>query len=114
MDTLLGYLVKIAVDNGLGNVVYSAVCNAVIIGDGLCAVKHGNAFDILEHNLSCIKCELAAVGTVNLVAVVLGRVMGSCDHDTCAALQVSYCVGKHGSGHKLGIDMYLDAVCSQN
>ena len=75
MDTLLGYLIEIIVDNCLGNVVYHSVGNSLLIIGELCAAEHRNLVDVLENYFSCTECELAAVCAVNLVAVVLSGVV---------------------------------------
>ena len=57
--------------------------------------------------------DLAAVGTVYLVAVVLGRVMRGCHHHARSAAQRSHGIGQAGRGHQMGIDKHRNAVCGK-
>ena len=110
MYALLGNLFEVSVNDLLANIFDRTVLDACFKINILCAVKHRNAVDIFKHDLSCAKCKLTAVRTVNLIAVVLCRVMARCNNDTCTALKLSYCEGEHWCRHKLRININLDAV----
>ena len=58
-------------------------------GDILCAGEHIGLLDLSVHNGRCVIGHLAAIRAIGLVAVVLGRVVRSRDHDTSIALVVT-------------------------
>ncbi len=114
MYALLGDLVDVGIDNGLGDILDSAVLNALFKGNELCTVEHGYLINVFQNDLGSSQSKLAAVGAVNLVAVVFGGVVAGGDNDTRAAFKSPYGVGKHRRRHKLAVDMYLYAVCRKN
>ncbi len=114
MYSLLGNLVNVGVDNGLWDILNSAVLNAFFKGNKLRSVEHGNFINVFKYYLSRAKSKLAAVGAVYLVAVVFGGVMACGNNDTRAAAESPYSIGKHRRRHKLAVDVYLYAVCSKN
>ena len=57
--------------------------------------------------------DLAAIRTVDLVAVELGRVVAGRDHHARRGVQVTHGVGQHGRGHQGLVDVHADAHLRQ-
>ena len=83
-------------------------------GDVLCAGEHIGLLDLIVYDGSGVIGHLAAVRAVGLVAVVLGRVVGSGDHDTGVAVIVAGSKTQSRHGHQGIVDAHLDAVGCQN
>ena len=83
-------------------------------GDVLCAGQNIGLLDLIIDDGSGIIGHLAAIRAVGLVAVVLGRVVGSGDHDTGIALVVTGGKAQGRHRHQGIIDAHLDAVGGQN
>ena len=114
MQTLLLDLSHISVDNIVADEADHSVSNSLVEVNRLHAVEDVDSVDLCENSLSSLKCELAAVVSVYLVSVVLGRVVACCYHYAGAAVQCSYCPGQHGGRHEFLVDVYLDTVGSEN
>ena len=57
---------------------------------------------------------LAAIGAIDLVAVVLTGVMGCRDHDTGRAAQIPGCKGDRGHRHQCWPDVNQHPICRKN
>ena len=91
-----------------------AVLHALGEGDVLGPGQHIGLLDLVVDDGGGVIGHLAAVRAVGLVAVVLGRVVGSRDHDAGVALVVTGGKAQGGHGHQGVIDADLDAVGGQN
>ena len=91
-----------------------AVLHALGKGDVLCAGEHIGLLDLVVDDGGGVIGHLAAVGAVGLVAVVLGGVMRSGDHDARIALIVTGGKAQGRDRHQSIINAHLDAVCGQN
>ena len=71
------------------------------LGLGFLNIHHLDGPDVLDglnvgkDRISRFRRNLAAVFTVDLVSVVLGRIVGCSDHDACKCLEVPYRVREH-------------------
>ena len=83
-------------------------------GSYLCAGQNIGLLDLIIDDGGGIIGHLAAIRAVGLVAVVLGGVVGSGDHDTGIALVVTGGKAQGRHGHQGIIDAHLDAVGGQN
>ena len=90
------------------------------IGNCLVIIRQSGAVEVIvpangiQHLVGCFQGNLAAVGAVDLVAVVLGGVMAGCYADACAAAQVPYRPGQGRGGFQAGIEIGGDAVGGQH
>ena len=91
-----------------------AVLHALGKGDVLCTGEHIGLLDLIIDDGGGVIGHLAAVRAVGLVAVVLGRVVGSGDHDTGVAVIVTGSKAQRGHRHQGIIDAHLDTVGCQN
>ena len=91
-----------------------ALLHALGKGDVLCAGQNIGLLDLIIDDGGGIIGHLAAIRAVGLVAVVLGGVVGSGDHDTGIALVVAGGKAQGRHGHQGIIDAHLDAVGGQN
>ena len=91
-----------------------ALLHALGKGDVLCTGQHIRLLDLIVHDGSSIIGHLAAIRAVGLVAVVLGRVVRSRDHDTSIALVVTGSKAQCRHRHQSIVNAHLDTVCRQN
>ena len=91
-----------------------ALLDAFGKGDVLCAGQDIGLLDLVVDDGGGVIGHLAAVGAVGLVAVVLGGVMRSGDHDARIALIVTGGKAQGRDRHQSIINAHLDAVCGQN
>ena len=88
-----------------GDVLNSAVFHRSIKTARQNIFKNIQLFDIGQDFRRRFGGDLAAVGAVNLVAVVLAGVMGCGDHDSGRAAQIPGCKGDRGHRHQCGPDV---------
>ena len=67
-----------------------------------------------EDLFRCFQCDLASIRAIHLITVKLGRVVAGRDHDACRAVQMTHCIGKHGGGHQVLIEIDADAHACEN
>ena len=91
-----------------------ALLHALGKGDVLCTGQHIRLLDLIVHDGGSIIGHLAAIRAVGLVAVVLGRVVRSRDHDTSIALVVTGSKAQCRHRHQSIVNAHLDTVCRQN
>ena len=91
-----------------------ALLDTLCKGDVLCAGEDIGLLDLIVDDSGGVIGHLAAVGAVGLVAVVLGRVVRSCDHDARVALVVTGGKAQGGDRHQRVVDAHLDAVRCQD
>ena len=77
-----------------------------------CAV--GNLFNAVGNGFRRLLRDLAAVGAVDLVAVVLGGVVAGGDDNARVAAQLPHRKGQHGGGHQPGVDVGGQTVSGQH
>ena len=91
-----------------------ALLHALGKGYVLCTGQHIRLLDLIVYDGSSIIGHLAAIRAVGLVAVVLGRVVRSRDHDTSIALVVTGSKAQCRHRHQSIVNAHLDTVCRQN
>ena len=91
-----------------------AILHALCKRDVLSTGQHIGLLDLIVHDGSSVIGHLAAIRAVSLVAVVLGRVVGSRDHDARVAIVVTGGKAQGRNRHQSIINAHLDAVGCQN
>ena len=81
---------------------------------GLDGVEIVVVVDAAQNGVGIVIGHLAAVGAVDLVAVILGGVVAGSDHNACLAAQLTHGKAEHGNGHETVIEIDLNAVCCEN
>ena len=76
--------------------------------------EHIQSVDLCQNGVGCINGHLTAVAAVYLITVVFCGVVAGGNHDTGTALLCTNCIGQHRGRHQFCIDVYANAVCSQN
>ena len=98
----------------ISHIFNQALRNAVLEGHGLCAGENVGFLNFRIDHSGSIVGHLAAVGAIGLVAIVLGGVMGSRDHNAGVGLVIAGGKGQGGNGHEGIINAHLDAIGSQH
>ena len=83
-------------------------------GHVLCTCQHVGLLNGIIDNSRSIVGHLAAIRSVSLVAVVLGRVVGCGDHDACVAFIESGSKAESRNRHQLVIYTDIDPVSCEN
>ena len=104
-----GEVIVYAVRNPLDAAVRQAGVEVSLLHVG----KDVQLLDFAQNFIRRFGSDLAAVGTVYLVAVILGRVMRGRYHHARGAAQRPHGKGQAGRGHQLGIDKHRNAVCGK-
>ena len=73
-----------------------------------------NTVDLLLNGSGGLRCDLAAVRTVDLVAVIFGGVVACRDDNAAIAAKIAHRERKRGCRHQPGIDVHANAVCGKN
>ena len=111
---LLGHGVHKALDGALADVVDQARVHGLVKGHARHAVEDVDLADGGEDVLGSLRGDLAAVGAVHLVAVVLGGVVACGDVDAGRAPQVARGEGAGGRGLQARVEVSCDAVGRQH
>ena len=80
----------------------------------LYAVKAVHFFDCSQNFICHFQRDLAAIGAIHFIAVVLGRVVAGCNADACPAAQIAHRPGKCGRGLQPRVHAGGNAVCRQH
>ena len=107
-------LLYVTVQNPLGNPLHQPLFQGPIESHRLYAVEAVDGVDGRLDGLRRLDGDLAAVGAVDLVAVVCRGVVRGCDVDAGRAAQLADCETQRGGGLDTIEQIRLDSVSSEN
>ena len=94
----------------LGRPLDEALGEALVEVHALDVLERVDPFDVGTDLRRRLVRDLATVVVVDLVAIVLGGVMGGREHDACGGVQVAHREGQRGDGLDAGIHEHVDAI----